>query len=207
MTTTALERLVLIAMFVQIFGTACASSKEGALAAARSVAPPRASSAPGDFETTNAHIPFGDGWKQWSDQFRGGKSSVTLRVVSRGAANSHHALRVTGTVADNPTQKWSGALYSPSRIPWQPMDLSSWTELAFWAKGDGSRYVVTLLFPGGVARSQWFTAASEWTLYRFEFRKFAGSLATNVQGLFFGTSTVGTYDFQIDQVELRAKDK
>jgi imidazolonepropionase-like amidohydrolase len=171
-------------------------------AAAKRTLPPAPPLMVGDFEATDSKPPLGQGWMGWTDKVEGGKSSVTLDVVGGGAAASRRSLRVTGTLVEDRARRWSGALYSPSPITRQPTDLSSWKKIAFWAKGDGARYLVIFLFGEGV-RTQFFVARGEWTKYEFDFRKFGGTLATNIRGILFGAASAGPYSLQLDQVELR----
>ncbi|HEY5959908.1 MAG TPA: amidohydrolase family protein, partial [Polyangiaceae bacterium] len=171
-------------------------------AAAKRTLPPATPQMLGDFDASDDKFALAQGWVEWTDKVEGGRSSVTLAVVQGGAAGSQRSLRIAGALVADRARRWSGALYSPGRIARQPTDLSSWKKIAFWAKGDGARHLIMFLFREGV-RSQFFVATREWTKYEFDFRKFGGTLATDIRGIFFGATSTGQYSLQLDQVELR----
>jgi imidazolonepropionase-like amidohydrolase len=119
----------------------------------------------GDFESDDADAALGIAWTASSDLYLGGRSSAALDIVDGGALGTKHALRVVGTAVRSAVRHvWSGVLYSPGDFPMQIVDLSGWSQLAFWAKGDGSKLQV-LFFLGSttVPQAHSFIATPEWT--------------------------------------------
>lgn len=159
----------------------------------------------GDFESNDADAALGIAWTASSDLYLGGRSSAALDIVDGGALGTKHALRVVGTAVRSAVRHvWSGVLYSPGDFPMQIVDLSGWSQLAFWAKGDGSKLQV-LFFLGSttVPQAQSFIATPEWTEYVIDFRRFGGTSGKDVKGILFGATGPRAYAFNIDQVQLR----
>lgn len=160
----------------------------------------------GDFEATESNAPFGRGWSASTDRVRGGKSSVTLALAVGGASGTEHALHVAGTMTPSQLRyPWSGVFYSPGAGMMQPADLSGWKELVFWARGGGAKFYVMffLVSSGERPHIQTFAAKPDWAEYHFDFRKFGGTIGSDVRGIFFGAQVPGDYWFELDRVELR----
>jgi imidazolonepropionase-like amidohydrolase len=175
---------------------------ERAVARARPHLPPRVI---GDFDAPDTKSSLGLAWTVSTDLYLGGRSAAKLDVVNGGALGTSRALHVSGEAVRSTTHHiWSGVLYSPGEFPMQLVDLSGWRELVFWAKGDGAKFQVHFFIGSTtVPQSQSFVATSDWTEYRFDFRRFGGTLGKDIKGIFFGATSPGAYAFSLDQVQLR----
>ena len=143
---------------------------------------------------------FGAGWMQTTDQLAGGASVATLK-------REKGALAVSGEIKTGFAFPWSGAMYFPAAQPMQPADLSARRELVFRARGDGRNYSV-MLFSGVQMQSmpsvQPFVAGPEWTEVRIPLSGFNGADLARVRGFAFTAGLpVGTFAFQIDDIELK----
>jgi imidazolonepropionase-like amidohydrolase len=163
-------------------------------------APPRML---GDFEPPLSGTGYGNGWIASTDSYRGGNSKTTLNIIGNGAEGSANALLLSGSVVPSHiTFPWSGALYYAGQFPMQPVDLSSFEKLTFFAKGDGNRYQIMLFIVSETApQIQTFIAGSNWEKHEFELRRF-GTLGHGIKGIFFGTGRIGDYQFSLDRVVL-----
>lgn len=159
----------------------------------------------GDFDSSDTKSSLGLTWTVSTDLYLGGRSTATLGIVDGGALGTARALHVAGEAVRSTTHHiWSGVLFSPGEFPMQLVDLSGWRELVFWAKGDGSKFQVHFFLGSTtVPQSQSFVATSDWTEYRFDFRRFGGTQGKDIKGIFFGATGPGSYSFTIDQVQLR----
>lgn len=148
---------------------------------------------------------FGAGWTATTDQMAGGASVVRLQRVNGGAANSAGALEITGEIKAGFAFPWSGAMYFPAKIPMQPVDLSTRTELVFHVRGDGRRYAV-MLFHGNQSMPSMrpFVAGAEWTEVRIPLKDFTGADLGRVRGFAFTAGQPqGAFSFAIDTVMLK----
>ena len=168
--------------------------------------PPQRPRSIGSFENSDTNLPMGKGWTVSTDQYRAGQSKGAPEVIAGGAKGSARALSVTGTVVTSALPfPWSGVLYSPGPAIMHPVNLSGWKELVFWAKGKSARYTVALFLQskGEAPQLQFFVTQPQWKEYHFDFRRFGGTSGTDIKGIYFGSSSVGPYRFEIDEVELR----
>jgi imidazolonepropionase-like amidohydrolase len=158
----------------------------------------------GDFETSDTKS-LGLAWTVSTDLYLGGRSKANLEMVEGGAQGTQRSLRVSGEAVRSTTRHtWSGVLYSPGDVPMQLVDLSGWRELVFWVKGKGEKLQVHFFLGSTtVPQSQSFVANPEWTEYRFDFRRFGGTLGKDIKGIFFGATGPATYEFTLDQVQLQ----
>ncbi len=159
-----------------------------------------------DFESGIASS-LGAGWQPTTDQMMGGASTVAFARADAGANGSRGALRVSGEIKPGFAYPWSGVMLFPARQPMQPVDMSSRKELVFQARGDGRTYQL-MLFSGAQAQAmpsvQTFVAGKTWTEVRVPLSAFPGADPARVRGIAFTAGQPeGSFDFQIDQVELR----
>jgi beta-glucosidase len=144
-------------------------------------------------------------WITGSDAMQGGKSNAKMEVMDGGAENSKGALRVTGEVIPGVPFLWAGALFVPGTSPVDPVNLSSKKVINFWAKGDGKTYAVAL---GTQSRQnqmpaiKTFVAGAEWKQYSFPISAF-DTEGQDVTNLAFAQSSVGKFEFEIDQLEIK----
>ena len=147
-------------------------------------------------------------WIPASDGMNGGKSTVTLKVVSPGANGSKGALQVTGEVVAGADHPYAGAFFMAGEHPMDPANLSGKKEIRFWAKGDGQGYTLLVLTAkrngqSGIPAMAGFVAGPEWKQFIFPFSTFETD-GSDLTGLAFGkVETPGKLNFEIDQVEIR----
>ncbi len=156
-----------------------------------------------DFDQGAPKTEFGNGWHVSTDRFLGGESRAEFRVVAGGAADSPGALLVEGTIADRPAPRWGGVMFAPGDGMFQPVDLSSFDTLRFWAKGDGGTYSIMLFTSSrGMDPSiQSFVAGESWTEVRVPLEGFDGADGSNVTGVLFAAGrNPGPFRFAIDEV-------
>jgi hypothetical protein len=144
-------------------------------------------------------------WIAGSDSMQGGKSKATMEVVDGGAENSKGALRVTGEIIPGAPFTWAGALFVPGSSPVDPVNLSSKKIISFWAKGDGKTYALAV---GTQSRQnqmpaiKTFVAGPEWKQYSFPISAF-DTEGQDITNLAFAQSSVGKFEFEIDQLEIK----
>ena len=149
---------------------------------------------------------FGAGWQVSTDSMMGGKSTASMRVVQPGAAGSAGALEITGEVAAGAPFPWAGPMFFPADVPMSPADVSRFTEIVFWAKGDGRDYQVMMFATrlGQIPASQPFTAGPEWREHVMPLKAFQGIDGADLRGILFSASPApGAFRFAIDHVRLR----
>ena len=157
------------------------------------------------------------GWLGVSDTImEGGKSQVTVTIDSIGTEGSSHSLRMTGAVimGQNPYVMFAGAA---SRF-WKDgeviYDLSDFTGVHFWAKGDGNTYRIEL--PTASIKDYMYYSfafsppSGEWKEYKIPFKGFKQMpygakvpwTATDVQGIHFMTvgGPIEKFALNIDQI-------
>jgi len=141
-------------------------------------------------------------WGPYDDMLWGGTSTSTLSVVDGGAAGSARSLLIRGTIVPNTPVAAAGALYWPIG----PVDLSSKSELVFWAKGTGATYRVIMNNAGltDLPSVQRLVAGPEWTEFVIPLTDFAGVDRRAVTTFAFaGSEEPGEFQFQIDELQLR----
>ena len=179
-----------------------------AAAAAATVAAPDRSAAGviSDFEAGSLDNRFGQPWTQSTDAMMGGASTVKLDVVGGGAGRAGKALAITGTIVTGKTPvAWAGALFSPGKTMFEPVNLSATKGLRFKAKGDGKSYAVMVFSRrrGPTPIMQPFTPGASFAPVELPWAKFDGTDGTDVMGIFIGASgSPGAFSLAIDDVEL-----
>ena len=158
-----------------------------------------------DFDGSGKKISasFGAGWSQSTDSLMGGNSTAKMELVDGGANNSKSSMKVTGkTRAQQPA--FAGAMFAPGGAMMQPGDISAHQGISFWAKGSGEEFQIMFFFQkrGMFPSTKTFKAEKEWKKYEFNIADFDKCDGTDVLGIWFGNSTPGEFEFQIDQVEL-----
>lgn len=155
---------------------------------------------------TEPSAEFGAGWQISTDSFMGGTSTATMAIIRPGAGGSAGALEIAGTINAGAPFAWAGAMFSPAATPMMPADLSRFTEIVFWTRGDGHEYQVMLFATrlGNIPAMQGFTAGAEWTEVVMPLSVFQGIDGSDLRGILFSASpSPGPFRFAIDGVRLR----
>jgi ABC-2 type transport system permease protein len=219
---TAASALILALSLAGVFGGKQVE-KEDATAAtdaasastdtsAPSEGPPRGKAAPAeaviaDFDKGSDQSNYGMGMQAGGDEFQGGKSTATQRLVDGGAEGSKAALEITGEVKPATQYPSAGTFFFPEGPPMQGvMDYSAKKTLSFHARGDGKRY--TLLIMSGTPMRMPplmypFTAGADWQKYELELAKFGAADFERVRLIGFISTDPGAFRFQIDDVRLQ----
>jgi hypothetical protein len=129
-----------------------------------------------------------------------------MAVVKPGAAGSAGALEMAGSINAGAPFAWAGAMFSPAATPMMPADLSRFTEIVFWTRGDGHDYQVMMFATrlGNIPAMQAFTAGAEWKEVVMPLSAFQGIDGSDLRGILFSASpNPGPFRFAIDGVRLR----
>ena len=147
-------------------------------------------------------------WLPISDRMEGGKSTVSLKIISPGAEESRGALEISGQIAAGKDHPYAAAVFMPGSQPMEPVNLSAKKEIRFWAKGDGHSYKLLMLTQqhngqNGPPPAVDFTAGPEWKQYTFPFSAFDTDGSDIVMLGFGQVETPTKFTFDIDQIEIR----
>jgi imidazolonepropionase-like amidohydrolase len=156
-----------------------------------------------DFEGGGLQAAIGS-WMPSADDFAGGTSTGTVRVVE-GGARGGHAMEVAGTITNAVPFAWYGAMWSPGAQPMMPVDLSASRGLAFQARGDGGTYRVMLFARsrGMTPLERTFEAGPEWREVSLAWSDF-GVDGSDVMGVVIAAGPrPGRFVFRIDEFRLR----
>ncbi len=183
--------------------------KVEAQAAAAAPAPPAPASSGeiSGFEDGSLATGFGTGWTESTDQMAGGASVVQKEVVSGGADGSGKSLAISGETKAGFGFPWAGMMFFPGARQMAPADLSKFSGVSFWTKGDGRTYQLLLFATrlGMMPASKPFTAGPEWQRITVPFSDL-GLDGSDILGIFVGGGpALGTFRFQIDDVRLVPK--
>ena len=159
-----------------------------------------------DFDSGEASAAFGMPWQISTDSMMGGGSQAKMAVVKPGANGTAGALEITGEIKAGAPFPWAGAMFFPASPPMTPVDLSKFTELVFFARGDGRSYQVMMFATrfGNIPMSQPFTAGADWKEHVIPLKAFSNMDGTDVRGILFSAdNTPGAFRLAIDDVRLR----
>jgi complex I intermediate-associated protein 30 (CIA30) len=125
-----------------------------------------------DFESGSPNTSFGSNWYKISDKVAGGSSQVQFEVIDGGAAKSKKALRMTGKLT-------SDFQYGPfagmgATVDKNGKDLSGYTGLRFYARGDGGTYRVSVPSVAVTDHNEYgkeFVAGKAWRLVMIPFNQ------------------------------------
>ena len=162
------------------------------------IAPAPAETLVADFED-GFEASFG-AWDVTTDQLTGGSSTADVTVRDG-------ALVVTGEIAPGVPFPWAGVIWMPGEQPMQPVDFSGREAIRFRTRGDGRQYSVMLIGsaePAGPPPTVTFTAPEEWTQVEIRLEDFPTATPEVIAGLaFVAEGPVGTFSFEVDEVEVR----
>ncbi len=184
-----------------------AASQAAAAPATAPAAQPPASGEISDFEDGTLKTAFGSGWQESTDKLAGGNSVVQKEVVAGGAGGSGKSLAISGEVKAGFGFPWSGMIFFPGAQPMGPADLSKFSGVSFWTKGDGRSYQLLLFAThlGRIPAQKSFTAGPDWQQVTVPFAEL-GLDGTDLIGIFVGGGpALGTFRFQVDDVKLVPK--
>ena len=159
-----------------------------------------------DFDDGEASAAFGMPWQISTDSMMGGGSQAKMTIVKPGANGTAGALEITGEIKAGAPFPWAGAMFFPSSPPMTPVDLSKFTELVFFARGDGRSYQVMMFATrfGNIPMAQPFTPGPDWKEHVIPLKAFSNMDGTDVRGILFSAdNTPGTFRLGIDGVRLR----
>ncbi len=159
-----------------------------------------------DFESGAPRAEFGNDWQISTDSMMGGKSTAEMAVVPGGANGSRGALEVNGAIAAGAPFPWAGAMFFPAATPMTPVNLSRFTELVFWARGDGGEHQVMIFASklGNIPAARSFKPGAEWQEFVMPFASFSGIDGSDLRGVLFSAGAKpGTFRFAIDDVRFR----
>ncbi len=159
-----------------------------------------------DFEDAKVDAKFGAGWAPSTDSIAGGKSTAELSILDGGANGSAHALQINGEIVKAFAFPWAGAMFMPGAAPMQPANLSHFTKITFWAKGDGkaARLMVMAKSLGMMPAQRDFTPTAEWKQFTFPFSAFNGINGSDVIAFIFSAGLEpGHFSFDVDDIRLQ----
>jgi hypothetical protein len=156
-----------------------------------------------DFEKGDLSVSFGQEWIATDDTPAGGNSTASLEVVEDGE-QGNLALQVSGEVGTAFAQPWSGALFMPGALPFEPADLSNLPTLHFSASGETADYRVQLFCRNSPqVPGEWqFSVTPQWQDYRVDLASIAGCDTGGVMAIIFSSGQPGPYRFLLDDVRL-----
>jgi imidazolonepropionase-like amidohydrolase len=160
-----------------------------------------------DFEDGTLAASFGSGWQDSTDKLAGGVSVVQKEVVAGGASGTGKSLAVSGEVKAGFAYPWSGVMFLPGATPMAPADLSKFSGVSFWTKGDGRTYQLMLFAThlGRMPAQKSFTAGPDWQQITVPFAEL-GLDGSDIMGIFLGGGpALGTFRVQVDGVKLVTK--
>lgn len=159
-----------------------------------------------DFDDGEMTTAYGMGWVDSTDDIMGGNSTVTAEIGEGGAEGSAHYMAVSGEIGTGFAFPWAGKVFNPGAMPMGPVDLSTATELVFWARGEPGTHRVMMFCQalGPMPTTQTFDVGSEWQQVVLRFDAFPGLDAAGLMGvLWTGGPATGPFQFDIDQIEIR----
>lgn len=160
-----------------------------------------------DFDSGVTQARYGAGWFAAGDDMRGGNSKATQRVIDGGAAGSHGALEVTGTLGDGIQYPFAGTAFFPGGTEEGKLtDYRGRKELRFFTRGDGRQYTVVFLgaTQGGIPPMYGFNTGPDWQEIRIPLDDVMNLDLARVHGIVIGSNgPLGDFHLELDAVELR----
>ena len=155
-------------------------------------------------------------WMAVTDSLMQGKSKATISIVPDGAAGTKQSLKIAGSVVlgSNPYVMFAGAgsRFEGGKVIY---DVTSYTGIRFWGKGDGNTYRIDL--PAAAVTDYMFHSFSftpptgEWKEYKIPFIGFKQMpfgkkvqwTGTDLLGVQFFTvgGPIEKFSLQVDEIE------
>ena len=159
-----------------------------------------------DFEG-NLDVGFGAGWQISTDSMLGGSSEATMRIVPDGANGSRGSLEIRGHMKPGAMFPWAGPMFMAGATPMAPVDLSRFSGVSFWTKGDGGTYQVMLFASslGRIPAVRTFVAGSDWKQVVIPFSAFGRGIDGNGLQALLISGGAGQADFRLQVDEVRFK--
>jgi imidazolonepropionase-like amidohydrolase len=182
------------------------AAAQGAEAKAPAAAVPASGEISG-FEDGTLKASFGSGWQDSTDKMAGGNSVVQKEIVEGGASGTAKSLAISGEVKAGFGFPWSGEIFLPGTPPMAPADLSKFSGVSFWTRGDGRTYQLMLFATrlGRMPAVKSFTAGPEWQQITVPFSELSLD-GSDTLGIFLGGGpALGAFRFQVDEVRLVPK--
>ena len=147
--------------------------------------------------------PFGPGWRAFTDERLGGKSTAAIDVSAEGPPGLAHSLRVDGTIEESEaTLNMAGATFLAADRDTSVANLSAWKGVRFWARGAERPFAVWSLTADGWGGRHVVPLSDDWTPHRLPFRWF-GTDGSDLRGLMFAVdSAPGEFWFELGDVRL-----
>lgn len=149
---------------------------------------------------------FGSGWQISTDTIMGGQSTAEINVVEGGAEDSAGSLQIKGKIIPGAYFPWAGAIFFPGNKPMEPVDLSRFKKITFWAKGEAKTYRIMIFADkfGYIPIQKTFFAGPDWKSYTFSFTNFSQFDGKGIKGVFFaGGPEKGDFTLLIDNLEFQ----
>lgn len=167
-----------------------------------------------NFEDGNMSSALGSHWTIFNDNHMGGKSVISASVVNGGAKGSKKSLKLTGKVTTDFQYGGFAGIRAMFDEGGTPRDMTSYTGIQFYARGDGRKYRVEVMTAAVKDFNEYgkeFESTAAWKLYQFPFSQLAQSpyfgrkvkwTGTDVRGVVFITSgfPIESYTLQVDDV-------
>jgi hypothetical protein len=191
--------------------TEAAYAATGTPASAAQDGPPAGVPAPAEgviasFDDGSAQAPYGMGIQPGGDEFQGGKSTATQRLIEGGANGSMGALEIIGEVRPGTQYPSAGAFFFPEGPPTQGlMDYTKKKTLSFHARGDGKQYTLLVLSGTPVRMPPLmlgFTAGAEWQKHEYQIENLGAADWQRVRLIGWMQSAQGSFRFQLDDIRL-----
>jgi hypothetical protein len=208
----AIAALMLLVVFSVVQGDSTTTKTAPATAAAVKTVVPKVKIVDFEGKATLGQL----SWIAVTDSLMQGKSKATISIVPEGAAGTKQSLKIAGSVVlgSNPYVMFAGA---GSRFEGGKTiyDVTSYTGIKFWAKGDGNTYRIDL--PAAAVTDFMFHSFSftpptgEWKEYKIPFNGFKQMpfgkkvqwTGTDIQGVQFFTvgGPIEKLLLQVDEIE------
>jgi hypothetical protein len=155
----------------------------------------------GDFADGSLAARFGPGWRAFSDERLGGKSTGAIEVSDAGPPGLAHALRVDGSIEESDAAlNMAGATFLAADDG--VANLSAWQGVRFWARGAERPFAVWSLNADGWGGRHVVPLCEDWTPHRLPFAWF-GTDGSELRGLLFAVDSVrGEFWFELGDVRL-----
>jgi ABC-2 type transport system permease protein len=157
-----------------------------------------------DFDTGSDRVAYGQGLYAGGDANQQGKSTATQKVIDGGANGSKGALEVTGEVRPGAQHPGAGTFFfAKGQVMKSTIDLSAKKAISFRVRGDGKDYTFMIFTASSfVPLMKAVSTGPGWQTVQIDFSKFEGADFGHVKGFGLLSSTMGPFQFQLDDLRL-----